>query len=370
MKILKPIVFFLISVFFCGCSAFKNIVHPDKTVEKIYSEGIVEYSKEDDDNTVETALEQAKQNAINQIIEVFITPDIIKRRQNELDKHLFSQSDDFIKDYKIIKENYLDYNYKLKIKAYVMVENIIEKLAELKLIGKKSPKKVVIYPHISSQIRFSNLALLNPITAKLSENLYSTSMFNTSSVRMIDTETVLTKAREIMADYVMIINANVYKISEGTQFISGFYPYKTNLDFKIYSVERSSSLAHIIKQGSGFGTSPKISAETSVQKAVKLVLDEVPFPFEKAKSSATPVTLEVKSLSPFEKLKKFYATLLDLTLVTDFSLSDYKKGGDVTFLVYGENAGGQEIAALLLRKNPFRFTVEEISPHKIRLTAE
>jgi hypothetical protein len=355
---------------FCGCSLYKKFTRPNNA-EKIYAESSLNYSDEDDPEiVVESTLKQAKQNAIKKVVEIFVTQKVAGQRKKDLNLNILSNPDDFIESYKILKEEYTDNSYMLKIRAYVKIEEIVNELDKLKLVGKKRPKKVIIYPQISSKINISKNALLNPITDKLTENLYSANLFSSPAAVMVDTDTILGTAKEQLADYVMVVSAKVYKLEQGAQFISGFYPYRANVDLKIYSVEKKDLIAQNIKQSSGFGNNPKTSAETSVQKAIKLVLAEITFPFEKAKSSDTPVILSVKSLKTLERLKKFYDMLMNTDTITDFSLTGYKRGGNATFEIYVEKLNGQELSALILRKKPFDLTVEETNKYKITLNAQ
>jgi hypothetical protein len=126
-------------------------------------------------------------------------------------------------------------------------------------------------------------------------------------------------------------------------------------------------ITQVKKQASGFNPDPKAASEMAAKKAVKLALGELVFPFEKAKSSHTPVTLLAGPFKTFEKLKKFYKTLLDVDMVTDFSLDEYKKGGDVSFTIYLDGANAEEFAASMLRKKPFEFSVASISQYKVEL---
>lgn len=359
----------LASMLATGCSIYKKFSLP-QAVETVYAKSTVDYTDKDDPaDIISSAIIKAKQNAIKQIVEVFVEESVMEQRRKEVDKYLLYEPDYFIHDYKIIREDFYASSYAMEMKAYLKIDAIIEKLNYLNLTGKKRPKKVVIYPSISSQINFSSDPWLKQITSKLAENLYAASLL-TSKNQILASETVIEKAQMSGADYVMIADIAVNKLVQGSQFISGFYPYRASMELSIYSARKSKLIAKISKQAGGFETSPRASVETSVAKATKLIMEELSFPFEKSASLQNPISCTVKLLDTLPKIKKFYDTLLDMDVICDFSVTGYKKGGEVTFQLYSENASGQEFAALLIRQKPFALTVEEISKYKVVLSAQ
>ncbi|HUT85300.1 MAG TPA: hypothetical protein VMW66_00520 [Elusimicrobiales bacterium] len=370
MKFLKLTIFFLAATLLCGCSVFK--FSGKKSTEIVYGESTVSYTSKDKTRDVlAKGLLQAKQNALEQVITIFVTPQIAKQRAKDLNKYFYSDPDVFIEEYKIKEETQLKDIYRLKVKMSVRMEDAIKKLDELRLIGKKRPKRVIIFPRVVSSINVSNIIALNPITVKLSENRYSASLFNVKiNPSSVNINSLTAQALRSGADYLMFLDILVEKLSQGQQFISGFYPYKTTADLKIYSTKTSALITQIRKSASGFQSNPKMSAEDSFKKAINLILDEMVFPFEQARVDHAPVILEVTALKTLQNLKKFYDALFEVEMVTDFSLTHYKKGGNVVFTVHLDNASGNEFAAAILRKKPFNFTITEVGQYKLKLQIE
>ena len=352
-----------------ACAGLK--VGPGWEGEQVVGEGMAPYDGKNLPAARANALAAAQRNAVEQVVGVFVTGQTMVQKAVAIEQKVLAKTQGFIKRYKVLDEGADNGYYRIKIKAVVLLQDVSAALEEMRLSESKRGGKIMVFTSetISGKPSKTNDAR-GGIYRVLSKRSYAIAESETplDPAQGNDTLSLLELTRAAGAAFLIIAQADAYKLEEMSQLGSAFIPCRAKINLKLMSVNSGQVVAESTKEASGVDAVEKIAAQKALSAAAELAAQDILVPLETATRSGTSIMLKVVSLSGLEQLKKLQDALRNIGGVEDFSLTRYTRG-DAFFSVHVSGISGEELTASILRQKPFELEAQVVTQYEIQLKA-
>lgn len=344
----------------CACAELR--IGPPAEGEQITAEGMAPLAEGNLALARDNALAAAQRSAVEQVVGVFVSGQTQVQDAVAVRQKIMAGTKGYIKRYKIASEGAAGGYYRVKIRATVLVQGISSAFEEYS--GGSRAKVAVLAAETvdSAPVSYGGAG------AALASQLEKTGYSVLTPKAETGADAALDAARAAGADYAVIVQADAYKLAPLPELSGQFSPYRARADVKIYSVADRRLAGGITKEASGLDPAPDIAAKKALAAAAGLAAQELSAQLARAANAAGTIVLKITGLRGIEQLRKFQDALRQIPGIEKAPLSSYARG-DAFFSVRTRTLSGEELAASLLRINPFALETQSVTQYELLLRA-
>ena len=389
---LKKIVLPLLCLILAGCGGAKQIVKSEPAaVAPAEKEILVEVEAESliapiSGNilaTKEQGVEAAKRNAIEKAIGVWVTGQQIVAQATLIEEKIFSKVGGYIKDYKVLSQDFDGEFYKTKIWASVKQADIRKQINDLGLLIQtktvNNPRVVVLIEEsVNGSLSNTQTAATVIIAELLSKDYKVVDQEQLDKNKKDDQMLAALRGDEKAAAYVAAkFDAEIAVIGKlnstvkpnPSEYLKDTMLANTTLNLKVVKTTTGEALFAVSKSGQTWdftadAVTAKLAAKTAGEASKELSGTIAAKLYESAS-----VLITVNGISSLNKLEEFRKAVRYLDGVSDARTRDFMEGtAQVELTLKYGNA--QLIAAKLENLKDWKIKVDETAGHIVNCTVK
>lgn len=365
MRVVFCLVLPLILVLGCISTVSAKKKKKDK-IEVVEAEGLAPLTGKVGQDR-KNAVGAAQKRAVELVVGVYVSADSLVSKAMLIEDNITSQTEGFIKKYKILKEKKDEDFYRVKIKAWVKVEDLNTKISNMDLDPEKygNPSMAFwideIIDNESAGTNTVEIELMKPfVDAGFVVSDQKPRDFYKSHSSLLNDD--LESLEQLASDIVVLGNAqSVFNTDQG---LGGLISYRATVSLKIMMTSTREIITTKNETASGIDiTKPaaaKKALESSAGKASKGLSEQV---HNYLKERAFPVMV-LKNIEGLPQLKRITRSLKTFPTVKDCWTKKYAEG--VAQIAFNLKRGTlEEVAKMLEINDNWKFKVLNVGRYEL-----
>lgn len=328
----------------------------------------------------ETALMLAQRRAVELVVGVYINAATLIGKAELIDSQIYSKTNAYIKKYEILSGQKEGDSYKMKLKADVKVGNVNKDLDGMGILIKGAtvhdPRIMVLISESIDDNEVSISVSESELTNAFTEAGYRVvekaevknirSLPSTRAAMEGDINAIAAIGKDMGVDVVVAGKANSnFNTDRG---LGGFVSYRATITAKAIKTDSSEVLFSVTNKNSGGADLVRNNAaRTALQKATKLVAEEMVPGITKALSEKAQVQITLMGIESYNELAELNKYIRRMTGVKDAYVRSYEvETGEASIDLNLRYGNAQQIASYLSNIKKFPIEVTAITGNVIQ----
>jgi len=357
-----------------GCSGSKSQLKVGKGMggEVVEAEGTAPYNASDIPGSKAAALAAAQRSAVERVVGVYVNAKTRVDKAVAVEQNILAKTSGYIKRYDILSEGREGDWYKVRIRALVSTEKLVEDLENAGLLKRPevgNPRVTILLQEFIGEKESKNKDATRALQQVLLDKGFKVVEFPGSLDKDEDPVDLAKKIARSQAELLITGLARAQGLGYTQKELGGMSSHRASITGRVIETGSGEVVLTFSQVASGLEGTTEIAAQKAFEKAAELCAQDIA-KLPQQLSQRAQVNLTIVGLTSFDVLGDLQKKLLGSPGIKDLYLRSFNQENGVAELnLMVDQISPQDVADLTTRLGGTAWTVIQISGRDIRINA-